>query len=210
MRNNRRLRQVLWIAMVFVAVSVVAGWVAIGRLASATELGLQRVEESLVVAVDLADSTAASAAEVQRVVAVVGDGLGSTGESLAATRQVSANVRNLLGLVGFIGRVDDLAESLKEAEASLQGVEADLAAAQLSVQEADPILAETVRSLEAIPGEIRASVAQVKTSREQIGAQVLLWRMAMAASGIALLLLIGVVERLIADRDAMGASADQP
>jgi hypothetical protein len=175
-----------WITLLLIAVSVVAGWVAIGRLAAATERGLARTEESLVVAVELAERTAASAAELQRVVGVVGDGLGSTGDSLAATRQVSSNVRGLLDAVSFIGSVDDLVGSLEAAETSLVEVEADLGEAAASVRAADPVLTDTVASLREVPGELRASIAEVRTSRNQVGDQVWLWRTAIVAAGAAM------------------------
>ena len=83
---------VIWLAGVLIVASVVAGWISIGRVAAATQRGLERTEASLALARDLAASTSESATELQRVVAVIGEGLGSTSKALVATRQVSANV----------------------------------------------------------------------------------------------------------------------
>ncbi len=135
------------VSMLFVVVAAVAAWVAVGRLASATERALARTEASIGLAVDLAATTAASAEEVEKALAVVGDGLGSTGEALGATQQVSENVRRILGIVDFFDRVDDLNESLVEAEASLAAVEASLTSASASVSAAAPVLRDGVVAL---------------------------------------------------------------
>ncbi len=197
---GHRLRIIVWIAAVLVAISVVAGWIAIGRLAAATSRGLDRVDTSLGSAVELADSTAASAVELQRVVAVVGDGLGSTGESLAATRQLSSNVRGLIDSLSFFGGVDNLVNSLEDTEASLEQLEADLGTAQQSLAEADPTFAATVEQLQAIPAEIKASQAEVQASRDDIEDQVALWRLAMVAAGLPMLLMAIVVDHLLRNR----------
>jgi hypothetical protein len=195
MTTARWMRAATWAAMIVVVVSVIAGWVAIGRLAAATSQGLDRVDASLATAVDLADSTAASAGELQRVVTVVGDGLGSTGQSLAATRQLSGN-----DSLSFFGSVDNLVSSLEETEASLEQLEADLATARASLDDADPVFAATVRQLQAIPSQIAASQAEVQASRDEIEGQVTLWRLAMVAAGIPIVLLSFVTSRLIAER----------
>jgi hypothetical protein len=200
MTTARWMRAAAWAAMIVVVVSVIAGWVAIGRLAAATSQGLDRVDASLATAVDLADSTAASAGELQRVVTVVGDGLGSTGQSLAATRKLSGNVRGLIDSLSFFGGVDNLVSSLEETEASLEQLEADLATARASLDDADPVFAATVRQLQAIPSQIAASQAEVQASRDEIEGQVTLWRLAMVAAGIPIVLLSFVTSRLIAER----------
>jgi hypothetical protein len=196
------------LAAVLIIGSVVAGWIAIGRLSAATERGLARTEESLTSAKELATSTAASAVEVRRVIGIVGEGLASTGDAMSATRQVSANVRSLLDIASFLDRVDALNASLVDAETSIANVEADLAEAAGSVEEAGPVLGQTVQSLQAIPGQIERSVAQVKASRARIGQQVWLWRSAIVAGGAALLVLLVLVARL--GRVVAGRLAVQP
>jgi hypothetical protein len=67
-----RSKLIIWLAGALIVVSVIAGWIAIGRLAAATGRGMERTEESLKSARDLAADTAASAAELQRVIPLVG------------------------------------------------------------------------------------------------------------------------------------------
>ena len=119
MQSQRLAPTVLLVSMILVSVSGVAAWIAVGGLADATERALERMESALLAARDLADTTAGSASELENVVAVVGDGLASTSDALAATQQVSSNVRGVLGIVDFIGSVDNLKQSLEEAEQSL-------------------------------------------------------------------------------------------
>ena len=84
-------RSKLWtgLAALLIVVSVVAGWIAIGHLAAATQRGIARTELALVSARDLASDTADSASELQRIIGLVGDGLGSTSDALVATLFVS-------------------------------------------------------------------------------------------------------------------------
>jgi predicted nucleic acid-binding Zn-ribbon protein len=183
----RRLSSVLLVSMVLVVIGSAAAWVAVGRLGKGVESSLEQVEGSIEAARDLAAATAASAAEVETVLQVVGDGLGSTGDALAATRSVSENVRRLLGVVDFFDRVDDLKESLEAAEASLQEVETSLAAASTSVAAAAPTLHTTVVELEKIPDQLDATLAQARTARDGIYDQTALWRLAIVAGGLAVL-----------------------
>jgi len=173
--------------MVLIVAGSVAAWIAVGRLADAVERSLVQVEDSIETAKSLAEATAASAAEAEQALQVVGDGLGSTGEALASTRQVSANVRKLLGIVDFFDKVDDLEGSLEEAEASLQSVETSLAAASDSVQGAAPRMHLTVLALEKVPAQLDATLAEARVARERVGNQTFLWRVAIVAGGLAVL-----------------------
>jgi len=191
-----RSKLLVWLSAGLIIVSVIAGWIAIGRLADATELGMERIEESLTSARDLAADTAASAAELQRVIPLVGESLSSTAEALAATRDVSESVRGLLGIASIFNRVENLTDSLNAAEASIAEVEITLAEAAGSIDEAAPILDRTVASLQAIPAELDQSIAAVEASRTRVGEQVWLWRLAMVAGGGALLLMLGLITQL--------------
>lgn len=191
------------LAGVLILASVIAGWIAIGRLAAATQRGLARTEQSLSTARDLAADTASSADQLHRVITVVGEGLSSTVDALVATRQVSASVRALLDAVSVFDRVENLSNSLTDAEASIAVVEIDLAEASGSVEEAGPVLDKAVTSLTSIPAELDRSIAEVESSRARIGQQVWLWRLAIAAGGAALtvmLLLITQLRRLVTGR----------
>lgn len=183
-------------AALLIVVSVVAGWIAIGHLAAATQRGIARTELALASARDLAADTADSASELQRIVGLVGDGLGSTSDALVATRQVSSNVRRFLDLASFINSVDDLSASLRDAEATIATVEVDLDEASGAVDEAAPVLDSTVASLKGIPGQLDESIAEVRSSASRIGEQVWLWRLAMAAGGAALLVVLALIADL--------------
>jgi hypothetical protein len=189
-------RVVSWLAGLLILGSVVAGWIAIGRIAAATQRGLHRTEESLTLARELAASTSESATELQRVVPVIGEGLGSTSRALVATRQVSANVRGLLDVASFIGSVENLTDSLRDAEATIAEVEIDLAEASGSIEETAPLLDDTVSALRLIPGDLDRSIAEVRSSATRVGQQVWLWRLAISAGGAALLLVLMMIRDL--------------
>jgi methyl-accepting chemotaxis protein len=191
-------RSKLWtgLAALLIVVSVVAGWIAIGHLAAATQRGIARTELALLSARDLASDTADSASELQRIVRLVGDGLGSTSDALVATRQVSSNVRRFLDVASFIGSVDDLSASLRDAEATIANVEVDLDEASGAVDEAAPVLDSTVASLKGIPGQLDESIAEVRSSASRVGEQVWLWRLAMTAGGAALLVVLALIADL--------------
>jgi len=195
----------MWLAGALIVGSVVAGWIAIGRLAAATQRGMARTEQSLLSARELAADTASSAGELRHVVGVVGEGLSSTADALVATREVSASVRGLLDIASIFDRVEDLTDSLTAAEASIAMVEIDLAEASGSIEEAVPVLDETIDSLQSIPDQLDRSITEVKSSRARIGQQVWLWRVAIVAGGAA----FGVILALIAQLRP-GGLKDQP
>ena len=93
-----------------ILLSVVAGWIAIGQLASATQRGIARTEVALASARALAADTAESASELQRVIGLVGDGLGSTGDALVATLRpeilitIVSTVGTIMGTGFIVGR----------------------------------------------------------------------------------------------------------
>jgi methyl-accepting chemotaxis protein len=184
------------LAALLIIVSVIAGWIAIGHLAAATQRGIARTELALTSARELASDTADSASELQRIIGLVGDGLGSTSDALVATRQVSSNVRRFLDAASFINSVDDLSASLRDAEATIATVEVDLDEASGAVDEAAPVLDSTVASLKGIPGQLDESIAEVRSSASRIGEQVWLWRLAMTAGGAALLLVLALITDL--------------
>ncbi len=186
----------MWLAAVLIVGSAVAGWIAIGRLASATQRGLARTQQSLMSARDLAADTASSATELQRLIEVIGEGLGNTADALAATRQVSQSVRGLLDVASFINSVDTLTESLKAAEATIAEVEIDLAEASGSVAETAPVLDKTITALQAIPDQLDQSIASVKSSAARVGQQVWLWRIAITAGSAALLVMLALIAQL--------------
>jgi methyl-accepting chemotaxis protein len=195
----------IWLAGVLIAGSVIAGWIAIGRLAAATQRGMARTEQSLSSARDLASDTAASADELRRVVGVIGEGLSSTADALVATRAVSASVRGLLDVATIFDGVEDLTDSLTVAEFTIARVEIDLAEASGSVEEAVPVLDKAISSLHSIPDELDRSIAEVKSSRTRVGQQVWLWRLAIVAGGAALVVMLALIAQL-----RVSGMSDQP
>jgi len=187
MNSKRPVTVVLNVAMVLVAVSAVLAWIAVGGLASSTERALERMESALVTARDLADTAASSASEVEALTQVVGDGLGNTASALKATQDVSANVRKVLGFLDFIGSVDKLNNSLKDAEAELTTLEESLTTAATTLTDAGPALHETVVALQAVPDQIDAAIADAADARKRVGDQVWLWRLAVVAGALAVL-----------------------
>lgn len=185
MTAKRPVTVVLSVAMALVAVSAVMAWIAVGGLASSTERALERMETALVTARDLADTAASSASEVESLAQVVGDGLGNTASALKATQDVSANVRKVLGFIDFIGSIDDLKNSLKEAEAELTTLEGSLTTASTTLVDAGPALHETVVALQAVPDQIDAAIADAADARARVGGQVWLWRLAVVAGSLA-------------------------
>jgi len=192
----RRSKLLFGLAALLIVVSVVAVSLKKGQLATATQRGIVRTEAALTTARDLAADTADSATELERVLGLVGDGLSSTADALVATRQVSSNVRGLLRIASFVNSVDDLSASLKDAETTIANVEVDLDEASGAIHEAGPGLAETVDSLQAIPGQLDLSIAEIKSSASRIGNQVWLWRLAMIAGGAALLIVLALIADL--------------
>ena len=210
MSSRRSLPTVLAASMVLVALSAVAAWIAVGGLANATDRALARMESALVAARDLADTTASSASELQQVVEVVGDGLGKTAEAVAATRDVSKSVRELLGLVDFIGSVESLVTSLEQAEKDLVFVQGSLITASTTLDQAGPALQETVDALAALPGEIDAAIADSQEARARIDNQVWLWRLAIVAGALAIIGGLWGVRANTRRVDALLAAVGQP
>src|SRR3954470_6218387 len=188
-----RSKLLLGLAGLLIVVSVAAGWIAIGHLAAAAKSGIARTEVALISARGLAADTAESATELERVLGLVGNGLGSTSDALVATRQVSSNVRRFLDIASFVNSVDDLSASLERAETTIANVEVDLDEASGAIEEAGPGLAETVDSLQAIPAQLDLSIAEIKASATEIGDPVVVWRLAIVPGGAALLLLLALI-----------------
>lgn len=187
MQSKRLAPTVLLVSMILVAVSGVAAWIAVGAIANATMQSLERMESALLTARDLADTTASSASELEQVVDVVADGLASTSVALKATQDVSASVRGVLGLVDFIGSVDNLTTSLEDAEKSLVFVQGSLNTASSTLDQAGPALHETVLALQAVPAEIDAAIADAATARAKVNDQVWLWRLAIVTGCLAII-----------------------
>jgi hypothetical protein len=189
----------LWVALLgqlLVIAALVIGWIAIGQLATTTERTLQRNEDSLASVGEIANSSGEIVVNLRETLALVGNGLGQTATAVQATRTVSANVRSLLDTISFIGRVDDLNTSLQEAEASLDDVRRSLVGTSVQIGQATPSIDAAERALSAVPGEIRASITEIRAARDQINGQRNLWRLALVCAAGALLLMFWEIGRL--------------
>lgn len=187
-------RRVLVGAMIAVAISAVAAWVAVGLLADGVQQSLVRVDESLVVASSIATETADTLDEIGVSLGVIGDGLVSTSEALQATQDLSATVRDILSSIRFIDSVQQFRESLLEVEASLATVEADLLRADVALaatQEQLFTAADTVRD---IPDALDASRGDLDGVSDQISDQVWWWRLAIVAAASAFVAVLWVIK----------------
>lgn len=210
MRSRRHLHTVLLVSMVLTAIAGVVGWIAVGRIANATQQALLRMESALVVAKDLADTTASSASELEQVVAVVGDGLANTSTAVGAMQDVSANVRKILGIIDFIGSVDSLNQSLQEAEESLVFVQGSLNTAASTLDQAAPALQETVAALAAVPEEIDAAIEDAALARAKVDDQVWLFRLGIVAACLAVIGLLWAVRENGRRVDSLLAAVSTP
>lgn len=210
MRSRRRLHTILAVSMVLTAIAGVVGWVAVGRIADATQLALLRMESALVVAKDLADTTASSASELEQVVAVVGEGLANTSTAVGAMADVSENVRKILGIIDFIGSVGDLNESLLQTEQSLVFVQGSLNTASTTLEQAGPALHETVLALAAVPDEIDAAIEDAALARARVDDQVWLFRLGIVAACLGLIGLMWAVRENGRRVDSLLAAVSTP
>jgi hypothetical protein len=193
-RWMRWQRAVVTVSLALVVVSVVAAWIAIGQLAESTDRALERTELSLEAAKEIAVETTAAVDQFREALTPVGDGLTSTSKALASTRDVSASVREALGGIRFLDNVQDVRERLETTEVTLLLLETDLANAKGELVQTQLVLNLTVNTLGTIPGELDASIAEVRDSRGRLDRQVLLWRLAALGTGLAVfggLLVIG-------------------
>lgn|GEM_PF-1837717 len=203
-------RRTLWVSMVALVVAMLSAWIAVGHLAAATAAGLTRTSQSLKTARVVAANTADSAAELQRVVGLVGDGIGSVGEAVVATKSVSESTRKALSSIRFIDSVQGVRESLEAAEGSLDRISADLERTGVTLNEAVPKLDQTVAALSEVPAELDRSIAQVGDSLDKVASQRRLWRLAIIAAGIGLLGGLAVVDRLVRQSEAARTAAAAP
>jgi hypothetical protein len=180
-------RVVLGASVVLIVASVIAAWVAIGQLADSTDRALARTEESLALARVLAVDTAEGVDQIRAALSPVGDGLASTSDALVATRDVSASVRQALSSIRFIDNVQEIREKLEGAEAAIVDVEADLGTTRDTIVVTQLTLNSIVTSVEEVPAQLDLAADEVRENRSRIGRQVLLWRLAAVAGGLALL-----------------------
>jgi hypothetical protein len=108
----------------------------------------------------------------------------------------------VLGFLDFIGSVDDLKNSLKDAEAELAKVQGSLKDGAASLTEAVPVIHQTVVALEAIPAELDKVISDAESARNKVDDQVWLWRLAIVAGCLALIGGLWSIRLLVVDREA--------
>lgn len=187
-------------------IATIAGWRAIGQLSASTDRALAQTEESLDQARDIADSFDDVVARLRDTLVLVGDGLADTGTALEATAKVSQNVRSLLDLASFIGRVEDLAASLEQAETSLAQVRSALNSTAGQITDGLPAIDQAARSLRGVPERIDASLAEVRVARADLRSQRSLWRLVLVCAAGALAVVLVLAARLSSRIDRLAGT----
>jgi hypothetical protein len=207
--NNAAVRRfVAVIAIVIVIAGVVAGWVGVGNLADNADRALVQSQRSIDAARSVADSTVVVANQLDDMLNATNNGLVSTAAALESTATVSANVRKLVGLLDFIGSVDELTTSLERSEAAMATVEIDLRNASDTLTATMPKVTTAVTDLRAVPRQLDEIAAEVQASRDDLDSHVLLWRLALLATAVVMCIAIVVIARQDGRLDALEARLD--
>jgi uncharacterized protein (UPF0333 family) len=186
------------LGVIAVVAATIASWIAIGNLGNSADEALAQTQQSVIAARTVAESSVVVANQIDDVLTVTNNGLNSTASALEATSNVSANLRKVIDLLGFIGSVDELSTSLLRSEEAMISVESDLRRASSSLTDALPKVTAAVAELRAVPRQLEEIEAQVQRSRDQLDQQVTLWRVALLAT--ALVLILGIVTLWRLDR----------
>jgi hypothetical protein len=195
-RNNVNVRKIIAIVGVIIVIAgAVAGWVAVGQLGDNADQALRQTQRSVEAARSVADSTVVVANQLDDILNVTNNGLISTAAALESTANVSNNLRKLVGLLDFIGKVDDLTTSLEKSELAMTSVELDLRNASGTLVDTMPKVTNAVNNLRAVPKELDKISAEVQRSRDDLDSQVQLWRAALVATAIVMCLGIVVIAR---------------
>lgn len=189
--------------MVLVMLAGVTGWVATGDIGGATADGLRTTDVALGHAVELADTSAALATELQNAVTALSTGMNSSAEAIDHTIELSKTVRGLLDSVSVLGvpifaGADALSTTLQQVEESLLEVQGGLTETFKNLEAAGPSVAKTVTTLQAVPIELRAAQTAIRATTDDIDQGVVLWRVALLVGTLALLLLLVALDRIAA------------
>jgi hypothetical protein len=193
-RHNAHVRKFLAVvAVIIVIAGAVAGWIAVGQLGDNADKALVQTQRSVDAARSVAESTVVVANQLDDILNATNNGLISTAAALESTANVSNNLRKLVGLLDFIGRVDDLTTSLEKSESAMASVEVDLRNASGTLMDTMPKVTKAVNDLRAVPRELDKISTEVQRSRDDLDSQVLLWRVALIATAIVMCLGIVVI-----------------
>lgn len=189
-------------AMLFVVLAAAVGWIAMGNIGGASADGLRSTDAALGHAVELADTSATLAAELQNAVTALSTGMNSSAEAIDHTIELSKTVRGLLdsvsvlGVPGFAG-ADAFSATLQQVEESLLEVQGGVAETFKNLQAAVPNVAKTVTTLQALPDQLRAAQTAIRTTTDDIDRGVVLSRVALILGAVALLLIFVVADRIV-------------
>jgi chromosome segregation ATPase len=188
-------------AMLLVVLASALAWVAVGALGDGSADGLRVTAGALGRAAELADATSASATALQQSLTTLENGMGSSSEAMDHTIEVSKSVRQMLDAVLSSGEAvfsaaDDLHSSLVNAEASLLEVQGGMNETTANLTALEPKLTAAVAVLTKVPDQLRAAQSSLTQSAKRLDRQVVLWRVAVGAGALALVLLVMSVERM--------------
>jgi hypothetical protein len=182
--------------MVLVVAAAIFAWIAIGRLGDVSKRGLEQTDLALGDAVLLAEATADITEEIQSSLVTVATGMGAAAEAIGNTVQVSENVRAILDIGSFFGRVDDLTTSLANTEASLEEAQGAIEETQASLVAAEPAVADAVDVLRQLPEQLRDTQSKLERTTERVDGYVVLLRALIVFVAVAALFGFLVLDRL--------------
>ena len=189
--------------MLLVVIAGVTGWVATGNIGGASADGLRATDTALGNAVELADTSATLATELQNAVTALSTGMNSSAEAVDHTIELSKTVRGLLDSVSVLGvpifaGADAFSTTLQQVEESLLEVQGGLKETFTNLDAAGPNVAKTVTTLQTIPNELRAAQNAIRNTTDEIDQGVVLWRVTLLVGALALLVLLVALDRIAA------------
>jgi multidrug resistance efflux pump len=182
--------------MVLVVFAAVFAWIAVGRLGEVSRRGLEQTDIALGDAVSLADATSDVTHQIQNSLASVATGMGAAAEAIDNTIKVSANVRAILDVGSFFGRVEDLTSNLANTEASLEEAKGAIEETQASLVAAEPSVADAIDVLEQLPAQLRDAQSRLERTVGRVDGYVILLRLLVIVLAVAGILGFVVLDRL--------------
>jgi len=199
----------LRVGMLVVLVAACIGWVAVGRLGHVSEAGFHQTDVALGDAVALAGSTAQIAEQIENTLTAVAVGMGATSDAIGNTIEVSANVRRVLDLGSFFGRVDDLSNGLANTEASLAEAQGALSETQDNLVAAQPGVSGAAAVMKQLPDQLRTAQLQLQDAAGQVDGYVLLLRTLIVLLAVVALLMFFILDRLTGQVAALTVTPDE-
>jgi len=206
--NTSALTWCIRIGMLLVLVAGCVAWVAVGRLGHVSKAGLHQTDVAMGDAVALADSTAVISQQIQNSLVAVASGMGAASDAIGNTIDVSKNVRRVLDLGSFFGRVDDLSNSLANTEASLAEAQGALSETQQNLVGAEPGVDGAVTVMKELPDQLRTAQQKLHNASGEVDGYVALLRTLIVLLAIVALLMFVVLDRLTGQVARLSAVPD--